>query len=89
MKSDPEISELWEMDIYVSTHTNNCFDSFNRDLGVGEKKTRARKSLSDHLFQPRHFIDEETEVCLGAVTCPSPGCHLVAEQGSQLALNLS
>ena len=38
MKSDPEISELWEMGIYVSTHTNNCFDSFNRDLGKKKKK---------------------------------------------------
>ena len=86
MKSDPEISELWEMGIYVSTHTNSCFDSFNRDRG---KKNGAKKSLSDHLFQPRHFTDEEAEVSQDAATCPSPGGHLVAEQGSQLALNLS
>lgn len=90
MKSDPEISELWEMGIYVSTHTNNCFDSFNRDLGKKKKKkTRARKSLSDHLFHSRHFTDEETEVSPEAATCPSPGYHLVAKQESQLALNLS
>ena len=57
--------------------------------GKKKKKTRARKSLSDHLFHSRHFTDEETEVSPEAATCPSPGYHLVAKQESQLALNLS
>ena len=40
-------------------------------------------------FYYSHFTDEEAEVSLDAATCPSPGGHLVAKQGSQLALNLS
>ena len=53
MKSDPEISELWEMGIYVSTHTNNCFDSFNRDL---EKKMGLERAFQIISFS--HVISQ-------------------------------